>query len=1141
MESRHIVATAESPQSGASDVLAGGGEMGALMRTIDWASTPLGPVETWSQTLKTMVSFLLANRFPILLWWGPDYIQLYNDAYRPILGAKHPQSMGQPVRECWWEIYDVIGPLIDTPFNGGPATWMDDILLEVKRHVFAEETHFTIAYSPVPDPTADRGIGGVIATVTETTEQVIGERRVLALRDLGTQSVVEARTAEQACAAATEVLSQHSKDIPFALIYLLDPDGKRVRLAGVTGTKAGGVLSPETIDLGDAAADPVGWPIREALDAEALHIVEHLHARFPDVPPGPWSDPPHTAVVVPIASNIAHRPNGVLVAGVSPRHGFDEQYATFFELIARQVSTAVVNARAYEDEKRRAEALAELDRAKTAFFSNVSHEFRTPLTLLLGPAQEVLDDPRIPAADRQRVEVIHRNALRLQRLVNALLDFSRIQAGRVEALYEKTDLAESTRELASNFQSAIDAAGLILVVDTPPVGQPVYVDREMWEKIVLNLISNAFKHTFEGQIAISLRADATHAELVVRDTGVGIPADQIPNLFERFHRVPQIRSRTHEGSGIGLALVQELVHLHGGTIDVASKESLGTAFTVRIPLGHSHLPAERVSDERERLSVGPSATPFVEEALRWLPTREESAGDTGSDEAARGAAADSRGRILIADDNADMRDYVTRLLRARGWHIHAVADGQTALDAVRRESPDLVLADVMMPGLDGFALLRKLRADPATADIPCILLSARAGEEARVEGLSAGANDYLVKPFSARELVARVNGTLQLSRIRGDIKQRAAQLETLFNAAPIGVYLVDSEFRLAAVNSTARAGFADIPDLIGRDFDEVVHLLRPKARADEVVRRFRRTLETGEPYVAPEEESARPEDAESKFYQWRISRIPVAEGRYGVVCYFLDITEQVRARHDAETARAAAERANSAKSEFLAAMSHELRTPLNAIAGYVQLLSMGVHGPLSEEQRQVLKRVEMSERHLLSLITDVLNFAKIEARRVEYDIQTVPLAVAVANVGAMMAQQVTAKGLTFENRIANGAAVNGDPDKVQQILLNLLSNATKFTPAGGRIVVDAPTREGSPAETRFLRVSDTGSGIPRDKQDAIFEPFVQVDRGLSRPTEGTGLGLAISRDLARGMGGDLRVRSDVGKGSSFTLTMPAAT
>jgi PAS domain S-box-containing protein len=663
----------------------------------------------------------------------------------------------------------------------------------------------------------------------------------------------------------------------------------------------------------------------------------------------------------------------------------------------------------------------------------------------------------------------------------------------------------------------------------------------MWEKIVLNLVSNAFKHTFEGQIAVSLHTDSTHAELVVRDTGVGIPEDQTSTLFKRFNRVPQIRSRTHEGSGIGLALVQELVHLHGGTIEVASKESIGTAFTVRIPLGHSHLPADQLSDEQERPAAAPGAAPFVEEALRWLPTREEAAGDTGSEETTRNATPDGRGSILIADDNADMRDYVARLLRVRGWHIQAVPDGQTALETARRERPDLVLADVMMPGLDGFALLRALRADPATADIPCILLSARAGEEARLEGLAAGANDYLVKPFSARELVARVNGALQLARIRGDIKQRSAQLETLFNAAPIGVYLVDSEFRLAAMNSAARGRFGDIPNLIGRDFDEVMHLLGPRARADEIVRLYRKTLETGEAYVAPEDQFARPEDGETEYYQWRISRIPLAEGRYGVVCYFLDITEQVRARQDAETARAAAEQANSAKSDFLAAMSHELRTPLNAIAGYVQLLSMGVHGPLSDEQRQVLRRVEMSERHLLALITDVLNFAKIEARRVEYDIKTVPLARAMTDVSTMMAQQVTAKGLTFENRIANGAVVKGDPDKVQQILLNLLSNATKFTPTGGRIVVDAPTREGSPDEVRFLRVFDTGGGIPRDKQEAIFEPFVQVDRGLSRPTEGTGLGLAISRDLARGMGGDLRVRSDVGKGSSFTLSMPAAT
>jgi PAS domain S-box-containing protein len=366
--------------------------------------------------------------------------------------------------------------------------------------------------------------------------------------------------------------------------------------------------------------------------------------------------------------------------------------------------------------------------------------------------------------------------------------------------------------------------------------------------------------------------------------------------------------------------------------------------------------------------------------------------------------------------------------------------------------------------------------------------------------------------------------------------------EALFNNAPIGVYIVDSDFRLAATNPAARESFGGIADLIGRDFGDVMHLVRLPSRAIDVVGRFRHTLETGEPYAAPEDQLETSEGGQTEFYQWRISRIPLADGRYGVVCYFLDITAQVHARRDAETARAAAESANSAKSEFLAAMSHELRTPLNAIAGYVQLLTMGVHGPLSDEQRQVLRRVEMSERHLLSLITDVLNFAKIEARRVEYHIKSVPLAAAVTDVGAMMAPQLMAKGVSFENRIHNASAMRGDPDKIQQILLNLLSNAAKFTPAGGRIVVDAPTRaeEATPAEKLFLRVSDTGPGIPSDKQEAIFEPFVQVDRGLSRPTEGTGLGLSISRDLARGMGGDLRVRSRVGQGSSFTLSMPAA-
>jgi len=236
-------------------VFVGGGEMGTLMRSLDWSRTPLGPVETWPQSLRMMVRFLLANRFPLLLWWGPEYASIYNDAYRPILGRKHPASLGQPVREVWHEIWHVLQPLIDTPFNGGPSTWMEDIPLEINRHGFVEETHFTIAYSPVPDEAAPRGIGGVLATVHEITEKVVGERRTSTLRDLGARSA-EGKTAEEACAIAAQILSTHAHDVPFALLYLTEGDGTRARLAGAAGVALGEPISPYVVALTDADQRP---------------------------------------------------------------------------------------------------------------------------------------------------------------------------------------------------------------------------------------------------------------------------------------------------------------------------------------------------------------------------------------------------------------------------------------------------------------------------------------------------------------------------------------------------------------------------------------------------------------------------------------------------------------------------------------------------------------------------------------------------------------------------------------------------------------------------------------------------------------------------------------------------------------------
>ena len=431
------------------------------------------------------------------------------------------------------------------------------------------------------------------------------------------------------------------------------------------------------------------------------------------------------------------------------------------------------------------ERLKELDRLKTQFFANVSHEFRTPLTLMLGPLEDALAnaDGVLPLGAARNLAVSHRNALRLLKLVNTMLDFSRIEAGRVQASYQPTDIAAFTAELASNFRSACEKAGLRLIVDCEPLrgAGPVYVDRDMWEKIVLNLMSNAFKFTLKGEIEVRLDTVGGHARLTVRDTGVGIPSDELPRMFERFHRIEQTGGRTHEGTGIGLALVHELVKLHGGTVSVDSVAGEGSTFTVAVPIGTAHLDPERIGKVSELASTGVMPSAFIEEALGWLPDEPTEDRQTPgsqmpiadeprvSESAGNEKAETGKPSVLWADDNADMRGYVTRLLGGR-FDVRAVPDGEAALASARAHPPDLVLSDVMMPKLDGFGLLRALRADPDLQEIPVILLSARAGEESRIEGIEVGADDYLVKPFSARELIARVETHVTTFRVRREAK-----------------------------------------------------------------------------------------------------------------------------------------------------------------------------------------------------------------------------------------------------------------------------------------------------------------------------------------------------------------------------------
>lgn len=751
-----------SHQDTAAQILfAGKGDIRGLARALDWAETPLGPVAAWPQSLRSTVRTLLSSQYPMILTWGSAFTQIYNDAYAKLIGAGHPAALGSDIRTTLAASWDTLGPMIARVMRTGEANWTPALPLLMERAGYREEAYFSVSHAPAEDD--DGRIVGMLAVCSEVTAQVVGERRLGLLRDLAARAG-ETRSVEATCLDVASALADDRLDVPFSLLFLREQDGN-LRLAATTG------IGPD-----HPAAAPTGaahWPLSGALAGEAV-TVDGLAERL-SLPAGFWADPADCALVLPLAGEAGSVPLGVIVLGVSPSRALDAEYRGFVQLVAGQVSTALRNARAYEEERRRAEALAELDRAKTQFFSNVSHEFRTPLTLMLGPLEEVLASDRLDDRARAELDVAHRNALRLLRLVNTLLDFSRVEAGRAQASFAPVDLAALTADLASTFRSAVERGGLTLQVECPALPEPVFVDRDMWEKVVLNLLSNAFKFTFQGSISVRLEPLHGAVRLTVADTGVGIPAETLPRIFERFHRVESSRSRSHEGSGIGLALVRELVGIHGGTVEVASRVERGTTLTVTIPTGRAHLPSEHIAQTSEPGEHGGLARAYTEEALRWLPDGPVAPNVVPlRSSLGPGRDAKARARIVLADDNADMRAYVRRLL-GREHDVIPVVDGAAALAALREARTDLLLTDVMMPVMDGMALTRAMRADPALRTVPIIMLSARAGDEAGIEGLEAGADDYLVKPFSARELQARVRTNLELARLRREAEEQAAQ------------------------------------------------------------------------------------------------------------------------------------------------------------------------------------------------------------------------------------------------------------------------------------------------------------------------------------------------------------------------------
>jgi signal transduction histidine kinase/DNA-binding response OmpR family regulator len=1095
------------PESDTSFIV-GGGETGTLVRAIDWQTTTLGPARAWPQSLRTALDICLSSRFPIALYWGSNFSMLYNDDLLPMVGAnKHPWAMGKPAQEVLPEIWSIIGPLLREVVDTGKAIWSEDLMLPLLRSETQEESYFTFTYSPVRDEAGN--VGGVMCAVLETTEKIIEERRLRLLNALA--EATQAKTPADACVIAAAQIARSPSDVPFALFYLLDEATQVAELVANANIEGGTAWSPTTIGLDDRSV----WPLEDAWAGEL--------AKFVLLGNGPAGS--RAAVILRIERSGGGSPFGFIVAGLSTLLRSTESYARFHRLLSASLSQSVSNAAAYEQEKQRAEALAELDRAKTAFFANVSHEFRTPLTLMLGPLAELIADGSLPEVATSALEVVQRNGLRLLKLVNNLLDVSRLEAGGVAGTFEPLELGSATRDLASMFQAAIEKAGLELVVDVeePTVAQ---VDRDMWEKIVLNLLSNSLKHTFEGKIEVRLRREGGVVVLAVRDTGVGIPEAELPHVFERFHRVAGARSRTHEGSGIGLALVRELVRLHKGEIAVASTVNEGTTFTVRLPPGHAGVIA----------SVGPRAL------LDWIssPFIEES-GSLGPSPVAPPAVAASA-TVLVVDDNADMRNYVAGLLSPH-WNVELARDGAEALRMIRASAPNVILSDIMMPGIDGLQLLREVRSDEALTNIPVILLSARAGQEASVAALAAGASDYLVKPFSSRELVARVATHVALGRARAAERDANERLQALFAEAPVAVSVTRGpEFIFALANPRYEA-MVGRTGLVGKPFRAAFPEVSENAPVFEMIEEVRRS---GKPFVANEYAVTLDRRAdgvlEEVCFMFTCQPIHEPDGTVDTILTIaVDVTEPARMRRELESlalreraARAQAEAASSLKDEFLSTASHELRTPLNAILGWARLLSGGTLD--SSAASRALETIERNARAQVQLIEDILDGSRIITGKLRLEVRPLDMTMLVrASIDAIR-PAANAKNIAISLNVDPDAVrISGDFDRLQQVLWNLVNNAIKFTPKRGKVSVSLSRVESSIE----LAVEDSGQGIAADFLPHIFERFRQADGSTTRRHGGLGLGLALARHLVEAHGGTIRVDSaGVNLGARFTVLLP---
>ncbi|WVQ95095.1 hypothetical protein IAU59_002189 [Kwoniella sp. CBS 9459] len=990
-------------------------DVDALMASTDWSKTPLGPRDQWPQSLKTTVGLVLKYPHQCCLWWGDDMTLIYNEAYAQMM-HKHPHIFGMSGPVAWSEIWGSIGPLAELVLSGTPVSKEDDFLLfKQLPHQGGGTTEEYHTWMWVPVLQEDGTFGGLWNATIATTKKVLVERRMATVREMGQRTSV-ARTMREFDDAVIEILTANPRDVPFAALYhvhnattskkstgpnstevtrsedLSDVCKIEVKLAGAVGIPAshrstphlltmsirqrlrssatvprvsrsptlsvtssisGPPISPLPLDDEGPQIDMESWPIKEALSSNRLVLVEDCSSIIDGYPIRVWDELPTAAIVVPITNESDDGlPSAVLVLGLNIRRPFDDDYESFI------LASGIAAVRSYEAERQRIEELATLDRAKSLLFSNVSHELRTPLTLIAGPLDDLLRETP-DGSRKETLTMARRNVRRLTRLVSTLMDVSRLEAGRLKGSFRRVNLGVVTKDLATLFRGAIEKAGLRYDVDCDVHAHDVYVDMEHWEKIIFNLIGNAMKYTMEGSVYVTLKYHTGEAVFAVKDSGVGIPASDIHLIGERFHRVQSV-SRSHEGTGIGLALIKELIKLHGGTMSIESntaEESLdgahGSTFVVRIPLGSSHLPPDALeSGPMVKSSQANYGQGMVDEAMQWTRNRMSSAESISDETLSDNTVGETNSSgsksldpstlyfkkedvILLVDDSFDTRRYMKSIFAPYCTIVEA-SDGLDALKLCKKKIPDLIISDVMMPNLDGYGLLSGLKEFKATSIIPIIMLTARGGDEATVDGLLAGADDYLAKPFNSRELIARAHMQLQLGKKRRALEaafdERTVELSALTEYSPVGIFRANEYGAVEFSNSAwhEMSGYpVDQPPNRWIEYIHDDHKIPLIDFWDQVVDGVEDVISRAHDY----------QFTNNRWVQLKAIRLDrVAPGMKGILGCVVDITERKineesqRLRMiEADQRRKDAEEAKRQQELLIDITSHEIRNPISSL------------------------------------------------------------------------------------------------------------------------------------------------------------------------------------------------------------------